>query len=172
MYRKLGCEKHLSRRLGSNLHNNRICFIVPSRLLEKKIKEGTPEQRDRALYTLKISQLIRGQRIANAKMRTPSVAAHEEMRREVYDMKSSENESGLPGKLVLQEGGGGKGDQDAENCFKGTGNVYKFYKEVFNRNSIDNHGMPMISSVHFGKDFDNAFWNGRQMVYGDGDDLS
>lgn len=172
MYGKSGVKKRLSGNLGSNLHNKRICFIVPSRLLEKKIKEGTPEQRDRALYTLKISQLIRGQRIANARTRTPSVAAHEEMRREVYDMKNSENESGLPGKLVQQENGRDTGDQDADNCYKGTGNVYKFYKEVFNRNSIDNHGMPMISSVHFAKDFDNAFWNGRQMVYGDGDGLS
>jgi hypothetical protein len=39
------------------------------------------------------------------------------------------------------------------------------------RNSIDDNGMEMNSSVHFGVDFDNAVWTGNQMVYGDGSDL-
>lgn len=39
------------------------------------------------------------------------------------------------------------------------------------RNSIDDSGMAMHSSVHFGVDFDNAIWTGNQMVYGDGSDL-
>ena len=34
---------------------------------------------------------------------------------------------------------------------------------------MDNPGMTLVSSVHFGADeYQNAFWNGRQMVYGDG----
>jgi Zn-dependent metalloprotease len=170
MYKKTVCER---KPIVNSLQNNGICFIVPPRLLEKKIREGTPEQRDKALYSLRISQLIRGQRIVNARlMRTLSVSAHEQMRREVYAMENSDIESRLPGKLVLQEGGNNTGDQDVDICYKNSGNVYKFYKEVFNRDSLDNHGMPMISSAHFAKDFDNAFWNGRQMVYGDGDDLS
>jgi Zn-dependent metalloprotease len=40
---------------------------------------------------------------------------------------------------------------------------------VFNRNSIDNAGMTMMSSVHYGNRFNNAMWNGSQMLYGDGD---
>jgi Zn-dependent metalloprotease len=49
------------------------------------------------------------------------------------------------------------------------GSVYDFYKNLFNRNSIDNNGMSIISTVHYGSRYNNAFWDGTQMVYGDGD---
>lgn len=49
------------------------------------------------------------------------------------------------------------------------GSVYDFYKNLFNRNSIDNNGMSIISTVHYGSAYNNAFWDGTQMVYGDGD---
>ena len=42
-------------------------------------------------------------------------------------------------------------------------------QKVFGRNSIDNAGMTLMSSVHFGVRYNNAFWNGSQMIYGDGD---
>jgi len=50
-----------------------------------------------------------------------------------------------------------------------TSAVADFYKTVFSRNSIDNAGMTMSSSVHYGVNFNNAFWNGSRMTYGDGD---
>lgn len=49
------------------------------------------------------------------------------------------------------------------------GLVYDFYKNMFNRNSINNSGMSIISTVHYGSAYNNAFWDGSQMVYGDGD---
>jgi Zn-dependent metalloprotease len=50
--------------------------------------------------------------------------------------------------------------------------VDDFYKATFNRNSIDNNGMQIISSVHYSRNYNNAFWEGTQMVYGDGDGRS
>lgn len=47
--------------------------------------------------------------------------------------------------------------------------VYDFYKNMFNRNSLDNSGMSINSVVHYGSRYNNAFWNGYKMVYGDGD---
>jgi len=47
--------------------------------------------------------------------------------------------------------------------------VYDFYKDLFNRNSLDNRGMSLTSVVHYGSRYNNAFWNGYKMVYGDGD---
>jgi bacillolysin len=44
-----------------------------------------------------------------------------------------------------------------------------FYQDVFDRNSLDDQGMQMVSTAHFGKDYNNAFWNGQQITYGDGD---
>lgn len=49
------------------------------------------------------------------------------------------------------------------------GVVYDFYKNLFNRNSLDNAGMSIISTVHYDRSYNNAFWDGSQMVYGDGD---
>jgi bacillolysin len=44
-----------------------------------------------------------------------------------------------------------------------------FYMITFGRNSLDNEGMQMVSSVHFKRNYNNAFWNGSQVTYGDGD---
>jgi Zn-dependent metalloprotease len=49
------------------------------------------------------------------------------------------------------------------------GSTYRFYWDIFNRDSIDDEGMPLHGTVHFDKDYDNAFWDGREMIYGDGD---
>ncbi|AXF57996.1 peptidase M4 family protein [Salicibibacter kimchii] len=48
--------------------------------------------------------------------------------------------------------------------------VYEYFLEEHGRNSIDNEGMALVSTVHYGEDFANAFWDGSQMTYGDGDD--
>ena len=171
MYKETSCKKAFLRKSIKDLRQEEICFIIPPHYFEHKIKEGSPEQRDRAIYTLKITQLIRGQRMALAGVQTLAASASTEMRREVYNMNRSQTQTELPGRLIRQEGGADTGDEDGDNAYNNTGSVYKFYKEVFNRNSLDNRGMTMVSSIHFAKDFDNAFWNGRQMVYGDGDDV-
>ncbi len=49
--------------------------------------------------------------------------------------------------------------------------VYTYFNEQHDRNSLDDNGMAIISYVHFGENYNNAFWNGRQMTYGDGDGL-
>ncbi|XRG76739.1 M4 family metallopeptidase [Rossellomorea sp. GAMAL-10_SWC] len=49
------------------------------------------------------------------------------------------------------------------------GLTFDYYKTVFNRNSYDGNGGALKSSVHYGRNYNNAFWNGMQMVYGDGD---
>jgi Zn-dependent metalloprotease len=58
---------------------------------------------------------------------------------------------------------------DCKRTFKETTAVAEFYRTVFKRNSVDDAGMTLLSSVHYGVDYDNAMWNGTQMVYGDGD---
>ena len=60
-------------------------------------------------------------------------------------------------------------DKSYKNVLTGVKETWNFYYSLFNRNSIDNSGMQLINSIHFDVKYDNAFWNGRQMVYGDGD---
>jgi len=47
--------------------------------------------------------------------------------------------------------------------------TYDYYKNVHSRNSYDGNGAQLISTVHYGRNYNNAFWSGSQMVYGDGD---
>jgi len=49
------------------------------------------------------------------------------------------------------------------------GVVYDYYKTAHKRLGIDGQDSAIISTVHYGKAYDNAFWDGTQMVYGDGD---
>src|ERR1044072_7997858 len=88
------------------------------------------------------------------------------MRRTIYDAKQGMT---LPGKLVRSEGGKKSKDTAVNEAYDGSGKTYKFYLNIFQRNSIDDRGMRLDSTVHFRRGFNNAFWNGQQMVYGDGD---
>lgn len=86
--------------------------------------------------------------------------------RSVFDAKSGES---LPGLLVRKEGEAATGDPAADEAYDGLGHTHSLYADVFGRNSIDGLGMPLKATVHFGKLYDNAFWDGQQMVFGDGD---
>ena len=59
-------------------------------------------------------------------------------------------------------------DVAVNQAYDGSSATYEFYRDVFQRNSLDGAGLELISSVHYGVAFDNAFWDGAQMVYGDG----
>ncbi|MHC2833104.1 neutral peptidase B [Bacillus sp. F9_6S_D1_P_5] len=60
-------------------------------------------------------------------------------------------------------------DKAAVDAHVNAGKVYDYYKKTFNRNSFDDKGAKLISSVHVGESWNNAAWNGIQMMYGDGD---
>jgi Zn-dependent metalloprotease/cytochrome c556 len=86
--------------------------------------------------------------------------------RKVY---SANNGTSLPGSLLWSEGGTQTSDTTAQAAYNYAGNVYDYYKNVHARDSYDNAGATIISSVHYSTSYNNAFWNGSQMVYGDGD---
>nr|ADR72651.1 neutral protease B [Bacillus sp. PPB15] len=60
-------------------------------------------------------------------------------------------------------------DKAAVDAHYNAQKVYDYYKKTFNRNSFDDKGAKLISTVHVGESWNNAFWNGVQMMYGDGD---
>jgi Zn-dependent metalloprotease len=85
--------------------------------------------------------------------------------RQIYD---ANNRFGLPGDLVRAEGDQAVGDLDADNAYDFLGDIYSYYLTKFGRDSYDNAGADLIATVHFLSNFPNAFWNGEQMVFGDG----
>ena len=60
-------------------------------------------------------------------------------------------------------------EKTVSEAYDYSGSTYQYFKKIFNRNSIDTRGMRLESTVHYGEEYNNAFWNGTQMVYGDGD---
>jgi len=57
----------------------------------------------------------------------------------------------------------------ADEAYDGLGGTHRLYSEIFGRDSIDDAGLALDATVHYGKLYDNAFWDGSQMVFGDGD---
>jgi Zn-dependent metalloprotease len=142
------------------------CQIIPSTIFEHIAVAGNTRQRELAFQNLNASAQFRGQRVALADLASVTAVATGEKRRTIYD---AQNGMSLPGKLVRSEGDPKIKDPAVNEAYDGSGKTYDFYRKVFQRSSIDGKGMRMDSTVHYRRNFSNAFWNGQQMVYGDGD---
>lgn len=168
-FHKLASAARSAKSEGLRLTNHLcpICSIVPPHVLRELAQRGTESQRERAFQTLNVSAQLRGRRAIVGELFSATLMAPTgEKRRTIYDAK---NRSRLPGKLVRGEGDPPSNDVAVNEAYDGAGATYDFYKEVFERNSIDDRGMRLDSTVHYNQKYDNAFWNGSQMVYGDGD---
>ena len=88
--------------------------------------------------------------------------------REIYDAQN-QGIAGLPGRLVHSEGSGPSQDVSVNEAYDHSGITHDFFSQRFTRNSLDDRGLMLISSVHVGQKLNNAFWTGQQMAYGDGD---
>jgi Zn-dependent metalloprotease len=152
-------------------HRHSIFCILPPYILRQIAQNGTPQQRADALQTLATDQTFRvlrsDPRLGASARPHPSVLAMEgEKRRTIYDAHSQQN---LPGDMVRAEGTEPSGDPAVDEAYDGLGATFDFFWDVYQRNSIDDEGLALDATVHFGRDYDNAFWNGERMVFGDGD---
>lgn len=157
---------------------NPLHCIIPPYMLENLASSPDPSLRRVALESLQSSASVRTARDFLAAM--PPTLGMEAMRaaaagpakknRLVYTQGGKNPPtSNLPGKLVRKEGQAAVADATANEAYDFSGHTWDFYNKFHGRNSIDDNGMALISSVHAGVRFNNAFWNGQQMVYGDGD---
>ncbi len=156
------CKHHLSA-----VRHPVFCFLPPF-VLKNIGENGSAEQRDIAAQTLVVSGQLRGQRQYMRDVReilgaTPTPG----LTRRVYNANHG---SSLPGTLVRSEGQPSVADVNVNEAYDGAGDTYSLYQDVYGRDLIDNQGMPIDSVVHYMVSYDNAFWNGQYMVYGDGDD--
>lgn len=86
--------------------------------------------------------------------------------RQVHD---AEHGTVLPGRLVRTETGEGPWETAVEQAFHGLGATWELLARVYGWDSLDGQGMPLVATVHYARNYANAFWDGRQMVFGDGD---
>jgi hypothetical protein len=151
-------------------HNPLHC-ILPPHLLER-LAQHSPDEvvRREALYSLSTDASIRAARWADQTLRAepatamPSLTAH--LQRYMYTANQGQT---LPGTLIRSEGQPPTGDAAIDEAYDGFGATFGLFWDVYGRNSIDNAGMDLKGTAHYGNLYNNAFWNGTQMVFGDGD---
>lgn len=149
-----------------------MCSILPPYIVKGMQRSGD-ERLERIASNLQDIMLrLRERRIQRfAAALAPQVlgASPAPLDRTIFDCGKT---NALPGHQICGEAGPLPNDPAAKEAYDYCGITWKFYKEIFNRFSVDNRGLPLKSSVHYQegeKGLDNAFWNGDQMIYGDGD---
>lgn len=147
-----------------------VCCTVPTHVLLRLAQALDPGVSRRALDALGFSARARALRAELATLPPlPTVPSPNGGRyREVYDVRHGSPHA-LPGRLVRSERERAVRDRSVNEAYVNAGYTYAFYRTVFGRNSLDGHGMVLRSSVHLSRALNNAFWDGSQMVYGDGD---
>ena len=149
----------------------RGCTILPPELLRRIALRGNDRQRQAALDTLAMDHTLRLARATyqllesgatRGALGVPAAAKQ----RTIYDAQERES---LPGRAVRTEGAPATADVEANEAYDGLGATFDFFADVYDRNSIDDEGLHLDATVHYGRRYDNAFWNGQQMVFGDGD---
>lgn len=152
-------------------HRHSIFCILSPNILHNVAIKGSTKQRKWALQTLESDH---GMRLMRATYQLMETGAHKAMltaspplkQRTIYDATTGE---ALPGKAVRIEGGAASADVAVNEAYDGLGATFDFYQQAYARNSIDDEGLHLDASVHYKVRYDNAFWNGQQMVFGDGD---
>jgi len=150
-----------------------MCKFVPDEVLARLANNPKIKEFDRAALqrTLAVDAEMRRLREVNASLTisssmiaglAPTLTKKPAIK--LYDCKHG---NVLPGAAVASPQS--SGDATIKRTYKNTGDVAKFFNKEFGRNSLDGQGMDLISSVHYGVKYNNAFWNGQQMTYGDGD---
>jgi len=151
------------------------CFIIPVRILKKFSRDKKLSAKTRKAFAdaarfesewrnareVKTLLTLSAQKMLTSGLRrsvtTPPAVT-------VFDCQQHTT---LPGVSISSPGS--SSDSTCKRAFLETTAVAKFYKSIFGRNSVDNAGMTLISSIHYSVKYNNAFWNGSQMTYGDGD---
>jgi len=138
------------------------CSIVPPYILEQLAKRGNTACKKTLNDRHRIHQNRNNALNGLLKRETQEGKGD----RYVYDSK---NQYEQRVELIRKEGDKESKDAVINEAYDTSGFVRDYFKQNFNLNSTDNKGMDIISNVHYGEKYNNAFWDGDEMTYGDGD---
>jgi Zn-dependent metalloprotease len=154
-----------------------IFCILPPHILEHVAKNGREDEMRRwAVDILSVDHAVRAARVQNAasvaavpaalRGNLLAVTPEAEAKITIYDAEGHERISGpvLRGRDRPQTD-----DVAANEAYDGLEATFDFYYQAYQRNSIDDAGMPLDGTVHYGDHYPNAFWDGHEMLFGDGD---
>ncbi|MEU3844189.1 M4 family metallopeptidase [Streptomyces sp. NPDC028635] len=152
-------------------HQPVFCTIVPPHILDHLARHEDPALSGPARRSLQRDAFERTQRRLTTVIGAPAVAAPpgapaDQPHRTIYDARHTQD---LPGTKVREEGAEPGSDATVNRAYAGLGATFELYLKAYGRHSIDGNGLPLDATVHYDENYDNAFWNGEQMVFGDGD---
>ncbi len=141
------------------------CHFIPPYLLEH-LATGAADPAAGACgaRTLALDERLRAQR----ELAPPQlvVAADGDDARVIHTAANTET---LPGTVARSLGDPAVGDAAVDEAYDSAGQVLDMFADQFGRRSVDGNGATLVITVHYGVDYDNAFWDGAQLVFGDGD---
>ncbi|WP_326677152.1 M4 family metallopeptidase [Streptomyces sp. NBC_01237] len=148
-----------------------FCTIVPPHLLDKLSQSDDPLLAEPARRTLAADGNRRTRRRMTALAGSPAApptagAVPTKPHRTLYDCR---HRTDLPGHRVRAEGEEPTADASVNRAYAGLGATFELLLTAYGRSSIDGKGLPLIGSVHYDEKYNNAFFDGEQMVFGDGD---
>lgn len=146
-----------------------FCGVVPPYIHEHMALHGSARTRRNAMSALSVDTTVRAERLItdlSVEPTAPKTTGKGERR-----VHSADNTDEIPGELVRSEGDPPTSDAAVDEAFDGLGSTFDLMHEIFGRNSLDDAGMALVGTVHYMEDYNNAAWDGHQMIFGDGDGL-
>ncbi|MFB6817317.1 M4 family metallopeptidase [Streptomyces sp. NPDC056347] len=148
-----------------------FCTIVPPHVLDKLSQSENPDLAGPSRRTLEGDAARRTRRqmstlVTVAPARRDGAEESDQPDRTIYDCRHGTQ---LPGTKVRAEGQDPTQDASVNRAYAGLGATFELLLKAYGRRSIDGNGLPLIGSVHYDEKYNNAFFDGEQMVFGDGD---
>jgi Zn-dependent metalloprotease len=130
------------------------CLFVPPYLLERIAPDSLP-----------VDESLRAGRVTPVDSRTAVLAADGP----AWTVHTAGNTTTLPGRVVRSAGDPASGDDAVDEAATGITATLDLYRSIYDRASFDGQGASVSLSVHYEQGYDNAYWDGTQLVFGDGD---
>lgn len=144
-----------------------VCCFIPPHILDNLAEHDDKTIRDAARDTLVASAVFRAERQVRGAFALAG-SAPTSGRRTIFDCQNASNLN----TAVVRRGNDDvtpTGDAATDLAWDGLKSTYDFYSQILERDSIDDEGMRLDGYVHYGVRFNNAFWDGQRMVFGEGD---
>jgi Zn-dependent metalloprotease len=133
------------------------CHFIPGYLLERLAQAPDPDVAACGRRTATIDEVV----TRRGAVAPPSAAG-------AWQVHDAENGSALPGRLVRSAGQPEVSDVAVNEAATGVTESLALFADL-GRSSYDDRGATVVATVHYERDYDNAFWDGTQLVFGDGD---
>jgi hypothetical protein len=146
------------------------CHFIPPYLLERIGASDIDAEVARYGHaTLAVDEELRASRIATPPLPQGAIAPRSETGEDAWTVYTADNGTRLPGTPVRAEGEEPSGDEAVDEAYVGVEATLDLFRTMLGRDSYDGRGAPVTATVHYERNYDNAFWDGRQLVFGDGD---